>query len=137
MRVAFVRSGFERQAAMLSALEQRGHDVRCFEDARKALVAIRSDSAIDMVITGALTAPVCGLEVCWEARLIAGEDRPLYILFVVPTGECTTKIEALDSGADETLDEFSRTEEFHATLCRRRPPITFPAQITEGRSFEI
>lgn len=116
MRVAFVRSGFESQAAMLSALEERGHDVRCFEDAREALLAIRSDSAIDMVITGALTTPVCGLEVCWEARVIAGEDRPLYVLFVVPTGECTTKIEALDSGADETLDEFSRVEEFHAKL---------------------
>ena len=116
MHVAFVRSCSESQAAILAALEERGHDVHCFDDAREALKTIRSDLAIDMLITGALTAPISGLEVCWEARLVAGEDRPLYILFVVPAGEYATKIEALDSGADETLDELARSEEFHAKL---------------------
>ncbi len=101
---------------MLRALQERGHDVLCFEDAREALEAVRSDAAIDMLVTGAFATPISGLEVCWEARLAAGESRALYILFVVPAGEDTAKIEALDSGADEALDEFSCAEEFSAKL---------------------
>jgi len=76
MHVAFVRSCSESQAAILATLEEKGHNVHCFDDAREALAAIKSDSALDMLITGALTAPISGLEICWEARLLAGEDRP-------------------------------------------------------------
>lgn len=110
------QSTFEDQTAILSLLQVRGHNVRRFKDAHEALQALRSDDKIDMLITGALIKPIYGLEVCWEARLIAGEVRSLYILFVAPVGEYRTKIEALDSGADDTLDERPRPEELHAKL---------------------
>lgn len=116
MRIAFVRAQSDRQAAMLRVLRDRGHDVLCFEDSGEALEAIRTDSAIDMLATGAFATPISGLEVCREARLLAGETRALYILFVLPPGDSKTKIEALDSGADETLDELSGAEEFQAKL---------------------
>ena len=101
---------------MLRVLQDRGHDVLCFEDSREALEAVRTDSAIDMLATGAFAMPISGIEVCREARLITGGTRALYILFVIPACDSLTKIDALDSGADETLDEFSGAEEFQAKL---------------------
>ncbi len=116
MRIACVGSRFECQADMHRLLRERGHDLRSFTNACEALEAIRSESAIDMLITYAHAKPISGLEVCWEARLLAGEDRVLYILFVAPADGHATKIEALDSGADETMDAVFSPEELHAKL---------------------
>jgi len=116
MRIAYISSNLEGHAEMRRRTRERGHEVLSFKDAREAIEAIHHDCAIDIVITCAHTKPISGLEVCWEARLLAGEDRVLYILFVVPPGGGAIEVEALDSGADETVNVDVRPEEFDAKL---------------------
>jgi len=116
MRVAYIGSNFEGHAELRRRIRERGHEVLSFDDAREVIEAIHHDCVIDIVGTCAYAKPISGLEVCWEARLLAGEDRALYILFVVPPGEGAIEVEALDCGADETVNVHVRPEEFDAKL---------------------
>jgi two-component system cell cycle response regulator len=60
--------------------------------------------------------PLSGVELCWEARLTAGRQRTIYVLLMAPAGDRATKIEALDCGADEVIDEPPYPDELLAKL---------------------
>ena len=53
---------------------------------------------------------------CWQARLIAGSQRPLYILFTSSNCEEKNVVEALDCGADDFISKPPRPQEFYAKL---------------------
>ena len=97
-------------------LEQAGHDTILFTDASAALAHIRADLAIDALFTSLQPHGMSGLELCRQARALAGSRRPLYVLVMSSSSERSTIIEALDSGADDFIGKPPAPEELLARL---------------------
>ena len=60
-------------------LATRNHEVRTFVAAREALECVRSDLSVGALITSDELLPMSemsGIELCWEARLLATCRRP-------------------------------------------------------------
>jgi two-component system, cell cycle response regulator len=56
------------------------------------------------------------MEVCWEARLLAGGRRPIYIMLMTSNADEKTMIECLDMGADEIISKPPSRKELFARL---------------------
>ncbi|HEV2955764.1 MAG TPA: response regulator, partial [Xanthobacteraceae bacterium] len=84
-------------------LEARDHEVRAFTDGEAALDCIRSDLKVRALITSAELISMSGLELCWETRLLATCDRPIYVIMMSSSQDQHKLIEALDSGADDYI----------------------------------
>jgi two-component system cell cycle response regulator len=97
-------------------LEARGYEVDAFTDAGQALQVIRADPEIGALITSSETTPISAVELCWEARLLAGRQRPIYILLMSSSDDKRTRCEALDGGADDVIDVPPIPEELYAKL---------------------
>ena len=63
-------------------LEDANHEVRAFDDGRKALEHVQSDAAVRALITSAELPSLSGIELCGEVRRAGGTHRPLYILLM-------------------------------------------------------
>jgi diguanylate cyclase (GGDEF)-like protein len=96
-------------------LEAGQHEVRPFTDARTALAHLESDPAVGALITSAELLSMSGVELCWEARLVAGR-RPLYIIMMSSNQERHGLAEALDGGADDFIGKPPIPEELYARL---------------------
>jgi diguanylate cyclase (GGDEF)-like protein len=116
MRIAFVDPSPAIESLAACSLDARGHEVLCFADGAKALQAIKADPLVDALITDSDTGPLSGVELCWEARLLAGKKRPIYILLVAPTEDQRTWTEGLDCGADDVISRPPPMEELFAKL---------------------
>ena len=55
------------------------------------------------------------MELCRETRLLAGKQRALYVLLMA-NGDRIAKVEALDCGADDIIDEPPLPDELCAKL---------------------
>jgi len=97
-------------------LEARQHDVHAFADGPEALDYMKSHLDVDAMITSAELVTMSGVELCWEARLVAGSLRPLYIILMSSIGDYRKIGEALDSGADEFIGKPPVPEELYARL---------------------
>lgn len=116
MRIVLVGSSREAQEPLISLFRARGYEVFSFTNSQDALARLRSDAEIDVLITSADVSPISGVELCWETRLMAGPQRTIYVLLMSPAGDRATKIEALDCGADEIIDEPPHPDELLAKL---------------------
>jgi two-component system, cell cycle response regulator len=97
-------------------LEARDHEVRAFTDGEAALDCIRSDLKVGALITSAELISMSGLELCWETRLLATCDRPIYVIMMSSSQDQHKLIEALDSGADDYIGKPPVAEELYARL---------------------
>ena len=100
-------------------LATRNHEVRTFVSANEALECVRSDPAVGALITSEELLPVSGMsgiELCWEARLLATCRRPIYIILMSCDRDRKKLIEALDSGADDFIGKPPVAEELYARL---------------------
>jgi len=97
-------------------LEARQHEVHAFADGPEALVYMKSCPDVDALITSAELVTMSGMELCWEARLVAGSRRPLCIVLMSSIGDHRKIGEALDSGADEFIGKPPVPEELYARL---------------------
>jgi diguanylate cyclase (GGDEF)-like protein len=101
----------------VARLLQRGqHEALLFVDGPEALAHIRSDPAVGALIISAELPSMSGVELCWEARLLASGRRPIYILLMSSNQERHMLVEALDSGADDFIGKPPIPEELHARL---------------------
>jgi two-component system cell cycle response regulator len=116
MQVVLVDPSPVIQGAFTRLLKSQGHSTQAFSSSFAALEAIRREAAIDALICSAELSPISGVELCWEARLIAGDRRPLYILFTSSNCEEKHVVEALDCGADDFISKPPRPQEFCAKL---------------------
>lgn len=116
MQVVLVDPSRVIQGAFARLLEPQGHTVRAFSSSLAGLEAIRTDAAVDALICSAELSPISGVELCWKARLIAGRQRPLYILVTSSNSEENNVVEALDCGADDFISKPPRPQEFQAKL---------------------
>jgi two-component system cell cycle response regulator len=97
-------------------LEARGHEVRAFTDGQAALDCIKSDLGVGALITSAELVSMSGMELCWEARLLATCNRQIYVILMSSSQDRHTLIEALDSGADDYIGKPPIAEELYARL---------------------
>ncbi|KAA2236518.1 GGDEF domain-containing protein [Salinarimonas soli] len=97
-------------------LTPNGHFVHAFTDSREALVFLADNEFVDALITSLEVQPIAGLELCWQARLLAETRRPLYIIAMSSLHNTRNLGEALDSGADDFISKPPSAEELHARL---------------------
>ncbi len=97
-------------------LTPQGHAVYAFTDSREALVYLADHEQVDALITSLEVQPIAGLELCWQARLLAETRRPLYIIAMSSLHNTRNLGEALDSGADDFISKPPSAEELHARL---------------------
>jgi two-component system, cell cycle response regulator len=102
--------------AVSRLLEDDGHVVSVFSEGREALDFIKSAPDVSVLMTSAELAAMSGLELCWEARLLSGRDRALYIILMSSNAEQSAVVNALDSGADEFIRKPPASEELYARL---------------------
>jgi diguanylate cyclase (GGDEF)-like protein len=115
MRVVLVDPSAEAAAHVARLLEARHHEVRTFADGREALAYIQADTKVGAVITGTEPLAISGLELCWEVRLMATAQRPIYVILMAGKDD-DQMIVALDSGADDLLHTPLAPEELYARL---------------------
>jgi two-component system cell cycle response regulator len=87
-----------------------------FEDERDALVQIKADPCIEALITSAELKHTSGVELRWEARLVATCRRSIYVLMMSSQYDQRSLIEALDSGADDFIGKPPLADELFARL---------------------
>lgn len=120
MHIALVESSRAVQFAIVELLQPRGHQISVFNNPRKALDWIAADETVEAVITAAELAPISGIELCWEARLLAGGRRPLYIMLMTSNVDERTMIECLDIGCRRDHLEAAEPEGAVGAPSRRR-----------------
>jgi diguanylate cyclase (GGDEF)-like protein len=116
LRIVIVDPSRTILKAVSRLLEDDGHAVSAFSEGREALDYIKSAPDVSVLMTSAELASMSGLELCWEARLLSGRDRALYIILMSSNVEQSAVVNALDSGADEFIRKPPVREELYARL---------------------
>ena len=108
-----------------TSLNAQGYEIRVANDGETALEIVK-DFAPDLVITDLAMPNMNGIELCRRLRKMS--QVPILVLSV--RGEERSKIEALDSGADDYVTKPFSTGELLARIraaLRRSPPSTSDA----------
>jgi diguanylate cyclase (GGDEF)-like protein len=74
------------------------------------------DLSVGALVTSAELNSMSGMELCWEARLLATCNRQIYVILMSSSQDRHTLIEALDSGADDYIGKPPIAEELYARL---------------------
>jgi len=117
------------------SLTTKGYDVRIAGDGEFALQTFH-DWPAELVITDLAMPNMSGLELCRRLRAIS--EVPIIVLSV--RGEETTKVEALDAGADDYVTKPFGMDELLARIratLRRKPESDSKSQILEVGDFHI
>jgi diguanylate cyclase (GGDEF)-like protein len=77
---------------------------------------MREDAAVAALVTSVDLDGMSGLELCWETRVLAGRDRPIYVILMSSSIDKSTLGEALDSGADDFISKPPVPDELYARL---------------------
>ena len=101
---------------MTKMLVDGGHEVLPFADGAAALECLLGDESIDVLLTSFEVPNISGLELCWEARLIASSRHPIYVIAMSSSHDRDRLIEALDSGADDFITKPPVATELFARL---------------------
>src|SRR6202142_3151787 len=119
-----------------TSLSAQGYEIRVANDGETAL-EIAKDFAPDLVITDLAMPNMNGIELCRHLRQVS--QVPILVLSV--RGEERSKVEALDSGADDYITKpFSTAEllaRIRAALRRSHLPAGEPATRIEDGDFSI
>jgi two-component system cell cycle response regulator len=116
MRIVLVDPSRTAAKCVSRLLEARNYDVRVFADGCEALDFIKSDPEVGVLITTAEPLSISGLELCWETRLVATSQRPIYVIMMSATNDDDQLSAALDHGADDFLSKPPAPKELYARL---------------------
>lgn len=116
MQIVLVDSSRVSLKLIGHTLQLAGHEVITFSDGAAALAYLRAGSPVDVLMTSFELPHVSGLELCWEARLLSNEGRPLYVIAMSSNADGHQLVEALDSGADDFVAKPPVTAELYARL---------------------
>src|SRR6478672_5258207 len=118
-----------------TVLTSQGFDVRTAPEGESALVNFREWSP-ELVITDLYMPHMDGVELCRRIREVS--TVPIIVLSV--KGEDKTKVEALDSGADDYVTKPFSMDELMARIraaLRRRPNAAVDEPVVETDDFRI
>jgi diguanylate cyclase (GGDEF)-like protein len=116
MRVVLVEPQPTSADVVGRMLAARHHEVRTFADGNEALACIKSDPEVGALITATEPHSISGLELCWETRLVAGNQRPIYVILMSSSAAEDRLAVALDHGADDILNNPPAADELYARL---------------------
>ncbi len=116
MRVVLAAVDQTLMQSLAALLETRGHEVACFSRASDALDHLGAHEEANALIAVDAGSDICGPEMCWEARLLASFERPIYICLISRPLTSQAFIEALDCGADDVLQLPLSSDELYARL---------------------
>ena len=116
MRVVLVDPSRTMRLFVTRLLQARDHEVLPFGDGHDALACMRKDSDVAALITSVELDGMSGLELCWETRVLAGRDRPIYVILMSSSSDKSLLGEALDSGADDFISKPPVADELYARL---------------------
>jgi len=116
MRVVLVDPSRTMRLFVRRLLEARDHEVLPFADGGNALACLRENADVAALITSVELDGMSGLELCWEARVLAGRDRPIYVILMSSSIDNSNLGEALDSGADDFISKPPIADELYARL---------------------
>jgi len=116
LRVVLVDPSRTMRLFVTRLLEARDHEVRPFADGPEALACMRADTEVAALITSGELGAMSGLELCWETRVLAGRDRPIYVILMSSSIDKSKLGEALDSGADDFISKPPVPDELYARL---------------------
>jgi two-component system, cell cycle response regulator len=116
MRIALVDPSRTVLKIVGGQLEAQGHEVRPFVDGAETLEFIKSDAVVSALITSTELQSMSGMELCWNARMLASRGRPLYVILMSSNYHSRKLIEALDGGADDFMGKPPVAEELYARL---------------------
>lgn len=97
-------------------LENRGDTVDTFTDGLEAYRFLVAETSVDVLMTSFELPSMSGLELCWEARVLAQNRRPVYVIAMSSTHDQDKLVQALDSGADDFIRKPPANEELFARL---------------------
>src|SRR4029078_3567045 len=100
MRVVLVDPSRTMRLFVTRLLEARDHEVLPFADAPEALARMRQDTDVAALITSSELGAMSGLELCWETRVLAGRDRPIYVILMSSSIDRNRLGGVLDIGAE-------------------------------------
>jgi len=129
MQIVIVDSSRVVLQIIASLIEPRGHDVHAFTDSAQALQFLAATPSVRVLITSVEVRPLCGLELCWSARLLAEERRPLHVITMSSARNVRSLAEALDSGADDFIEKPPSAEELNARLRAAERLITMQEEL--------
>ncbi|PIK69794.1 diguanylate cyclase response regulator, partial [Methylobacterium frigidaeris] len=116
MRVVLVEPGSILRKTVTRLLEDGGHRVDGFSDSERVLAHVAAHEDVACVITSLEVAPLCGLELCWSLRSLAGTTRPLAVIAMSADRAGRRLGEVLDSGADDFIVKPPEAIALHARL---------------------
>jgi len=116
MRVVLAEPSRTMRLFVTRLLEARDHEVLPFADGCDALACMREDAAVAALVTSVELDGMSGLELCWETRVLAGRNRPIYVILMSSSIDKSTLGEALDSGADDFISKPPVPDELYARL---------------------
>ncbi|CAM3216267.1 MULTISPECIES: GGDEF domain-containing protein [Methylobacterium] len=129
MQIVVVDSSRVVLQIIASLIEPRGHEVHAFTDSELALRHLAATPSVRVLITSVEVRPLCGLELCWSARLLAEERRPLHVITMSSARNVRSLAEALDSGADDFIEKPPSAEELNARLRAAERMITMQEEL--------
>ena len=129
MQIVIVDSSRVVLQIIASLIEPRGHDVHAFTDSAQALEFLASTPSVRVLITSVEVRPLCGLELCWSARLLAEERRPLHVITMSSARNVGSLAEARDSGADDFIEKPPSAGELNARLRAAERLITMQEEL--------
>jgi diguanylate cyclase (GGDEF)-like protein len=116
MQIVIVDSSRVVLQIIASLIEPRGHAVHAFTDSEQALQFLAATPSVRVLITSLEVRPLCGLELCWSARLLSEERGPLHVITMSSARNVRSLAEALDSGADDFIEKPPSAQELNARL---------------------
>jgi diguanylate cyclase (GGDEF)-like protein len=116
MRVVLVEPQPAAAEVVGRMLEARRHEVRTFADGHEALACVKADPDVEALITSSEPHSISGLELCWETRLLAGNQRPIYVILMSGSTTEDRLSVALDHGADDIVNNPPQPDELYARL---------------------
>jgi diguanylate cyclase (GGDEF)-like protein len=116
MRVVLLAADQTLQQSIARLLETRGHEVACFSSSNVALDHLDANEEINALVVVDPGNAEGGMEICWEARLLASFERPIYVCLISRPLTSEAFIEALDCGADDVLQLPLSQDELYARL---------------------
>jgi two-component system cell cycle response regulator len=131
MHVVIVDPSRVVQQKLAAEIEATGCFVDCFSASDLALQYVVATRTVDVVLTSLELEPIPGLELCWNLRTFAGENRPLHIIVMSSNTSERALAEALDCGADDFTVKPVRREEMMARLRAANRMITLQRQLVE------
>src|SRR5437764_3734703 len=116
MRVVLVDPSRTMRLFGTRLLAARDHAVLPFADGPEALACMREHLDVAALITSGELGTMSGLELCWETRVLAGRDRPIYVILMSSSIDKSRLGETLDSGADDFISKPPVPDELYARL---------------------